>query len=351
LVVDGHDSRLSAVFVDYVTNPLHEWKVNLGIPYATSYWQVGECSKQNGQFKCLLTVAKKEIVAFKLKHNLPINLTGEDIVPLVNYAWDTTFANVRTNKKAIAVRGWNPLNRNLLLDKEICTTTNNCEKIRNINNNNNNNDNTDTDDLTFSIASQVNTSTGFAGGTFGKLIQHVLRNGGQEKSKQQLTRGEDIENSIKKAKRMSSGVMIRHNIHNINNPIISTMIRNNRDNIIALEKKVNKKRRSEILSKITTINHLRLTKPSIDAWNSKDCKDFIQYKKQNGDPKLPVSLPLLRQRCIMVQGRMSPDCSVHASDNDDDVDNNNIVQQMDTEFENETVSIPQNIFIDMKTPV
>ena len=43
---------------------------------------------------------------------------------MVNYAWDRSFALTSNNKKAIAERGWNPLNRSLLLNSEIrCTMT------------------------------------------------------------------------------------------------------------------------------------------------------------------------------------------------------------------------------------
>jgi hypothetical protein len=54
-------------------------------------------------------------------------------------------------------------------------------------------------------------------------------------------------------------------------------------------------------------------------WNQKDCRDFVQYKKRKGDQKMPSSLLLLQQLCTEVQGRQSPDCSVHASDTEDDV--------------------------------
>jgi hypothetical protein len=54
LVVDDHELQLSPVFVDYITNKDHTWRVNLGIPYATSYWQAGDSSEHNGYFKGLM---------------------------------------------------------------------------------------------------------------------------------------------------------------------------------------------------------------------------------------------------------------------------------------------------------
>lgn len=51
LLVDGHGSRLDPAFVDYINNESHPWKVCLGVPYATTLWQVGDASEQNGKFK------------------------------------------------------------------------------------------------------------------------------------------------------------------------------------------------------------------------------------------------------------------------------------------------------------
>ena len=48
-----------------------------------------------------------------------LNLTRTDIIPIVNYAWDRSFARVRTNLKAIRDRGWGPLNQILLSHPEI----------------------------------------------------------------------------------------------------------------------------------------------------------------------------------------------------------------------------------------
>lgn len=48
-----------------------------------------------------------------------IGILPSDIIPMIVYAWNRSFARVRTNKKAIMERGWLPYNRVLLLDPEI----------------------------------------------------------------------------------------------------------------------------------------------------------------------------------------------------------------------------------------
>ena len=53
-----------------------------------------------------------------------VGILPSDIIPIVKYAWDLSFARMESNKKAIRDRGWFPLNRNLLLHPEIrCTMT------------------------------------------------------------------------------------------------------------------------------------------------------------------------------------------------------------------------------------
>jgi hypothetical protein len=51
LIVDGHQSHLDPKFVDCINTHGHKWKIYLGVPYATTLWQVGDASKQNGKVK------------------------------------------------------------------------------------------------------------------------------------------------------------------------------------------------------------------------------------------------------------------------------------------------------------
>lgn len=83
-----------------------------GVPYGTHLWQVADSSELNGCFKIQLTKAKKNYRKFK-----PINnksFESSDIIPLVRHAWDLSFGRASVAKKAIAARGWGPLNYVLL---------------------------------------------------------------------------------------------------------------------------------------------------------------------------------------------------------------------------------------------
>jgi hypothetical protein len=317
LVVDGHNSRWDPDFVDYITNPDHEWKLNFGIPHATSYWQVGDSSQQNGHFKMLLAKAKSNLVKFKIQHNIPIALTGSDIIPLVNIAWDKSFANVTTNQKAIAERGWGPLNYNLLLHKEI--------------QNSGHKDVVEEPDIE-RLPRILNSFTGFSGIVFNRICQFNLKHGGRERNRENIALGETIQETLRKAKKFASSVIIKRQVHDINNQDVMFVFREQRDNQKNTERTTMRKRRNEVRKRIQTINNLRLLKPDMTTWNMRECKDFIQYKKNKGDTKMPNTLPLLLRRCREISCRASPDCSQHDSDEEymdgfDDVEYGDFVDE------------------------
>ena len=66
-----------------------------------------------------ITKAKRKLLTLKADHRQELTINKVDIVGLVNTAWDNSFANIATNKKAIYERGWYPLKYNVLLHPEI----------------------------------------------------------------------------------------------------------------------------------------------------------------------------------------------------------------------------------------
>ena len=65
--------------------------------------------------------AKSNIVALKSRLCLHSKLAPTDVMVLINEAWSKSFANIITNSKAIAQRGWFPYNRCLLQHSDIHT--------------------------------------------------------------------------------------------------------------------------------------------------------------------------------------------------------------------------------------
>ena len=95
LLVDGHDSRLDLDFLRYINENEHKWCICVGVPYGTSYWQVGDSPEQNGSFKICLTELKDLLMKKQMRYHISdmqIQLT--DIIPLVIKAWKKSFARI-----------------------------------------------------------------------------------------------------------------------------------------------------------------------------------------------------------------------------------------------------------------
>jgi len=66
--------------------------------------------------------AKHELNSYKNTLTLKLTLTMDDIMPLVNKAWNASFAHKELAKQAVAMQGWNPLNRSILMHPEVVKT-------------------------------------------------------------------------------------------------------------------------------------------------------------------------------------------------------------------------------------
>ena len=119
---DAHDSRLQVPFLKYINDQLHLWIFCIGLPNGTHKWQVGDSREQNGSWKVEWVREKSKLVLYRTRMGLYGDLEKSDILPLINIIWSKSFGRIRTNRKAISDRGWNPLNRRLLYDPEILKT-------------------------------------------------------------------------------------------------------------------------------------------------------------------------------------------------------------------------------------
>jgi len=68
LLLYGHGSRFDLEFLEYINSEETQLNVNLGRPYGTSYWQVGDSTvEQNGCIKMALAKGKQALVTKKDK--------------------------------------------------------------------------------------------------------------------------------------------------------------------------------------------------------------------------------------------------------------------------------------------
>jgi len=130
LLLDGHGSRFELPFLQYITSLDHPWMVCQGVPYGTRLWQVVDSSEQNGAFKVASAKIKSEILKQRLDMMMDVpSILPTDIIPIINFAWERSFAQVESSKRAISDRGWCPLNYNLLTNKQILPTMTISESI------------------------------------------------------------------------------------------------------------------------------------------------------------------------------------------------------------------------------
>jgi hypothetical protein len=82
----------------YINNVCHVWKVCLGVPYATNYWQVGDLSKQSDTFKVLWYRKKQLLATFRHDQGMSMVISPEDGMPLLNSLWEHAYGRTITNK-------------------------------------------------------------------------------------------------------------------------------------------------------------------------------------------------------------------------------------------------------------
>ncbi len=70
LLVDGHNNRFDPIFLHYINDNSHQWKVCLGVPYATLLWQVGDSAENNGTFKTEWYWLKDQLLMWKYERGV-----------------------------------------------------------------------------------------------------------------------------------------------------------------------------------------------------------------------------------------------------------------------------------------
>ncbi|KAI2497276.1 hypothetical protein MHU86_17240 [Fragilaria crotonensis] len=214
LLLDGHGSRFDLKFLRYVNDPTTKWNACIGVPYGTSYWQVGDSTEQNGCFKMALTRYKRELLARKELAQAEFAINKKDVVYLVAQAWADSFACVRSNLKAIAERGWGPLNYNCLLHPEIAATQQqqSHEEHGDIDNTMSCSETGVSALQSVVVAEQLNLSRGLAGTIMTSLLEYKVRDdarNGINFEENMLKRVETAQETIKsKSKRYSAGLHV-----------------------------------------------------------------------------------------------------------------------------------------------
>lgn len=113
MLMDGHCTNIDMEFIDYVNDGRHQWTICCGLPRDTHLLHVAFSDELNGAFKDEFHSLKQRLLDSRAEHRMQFYPT--DIIPLVHNAWSVSYSQPESTKRAIALRGWNPLNYALLL--------------------------------------------------------------------------------------------------------------------------------------------------------------------------------------------------------------------------------------------
>jgi hypothetical protein len=280
LLLDRHGSRLELPFLQYVNDPAHQWIVCIGVPYGTSYWQVGDSSEQNGSYKMALTKCKKELVLKKQRACMKnARIETYEIVIVVNAAWNKSFARISFNKQAIAARGWYPLTRNLLDHPEIAATQEQSTEMN------------QTDSSTSAISSEqqsvaasLNYSNGLANTVIADILQNVDREAVREQIRANQQEGQQAANTLAEAKKLSAGVVFKSGRAYLGPEVLQAAIerknkREEKEKEISERLKAEQTKRKQAYEK--ALEEVCNLTPS--RWSVAQLKALVNYKKRKTD--------------------------------------------------------------------
>ena len=312
LQLDGHGSRLELPFLNYINTPEDHWVVCLGVPYGTALWQVGDSKEQNGAFNIAFTKAKQDLLKFKITKMTDSSLRPTDLIPLINIAWNKSFARIDTNRKAIAARGWNPLNYHLLMDPELRATMT-ASEIQNesckiilpssmkpnqvsASSSSINNETSSTSDAppdshnietTGTQQSSLNFSTGVSAECLNALVGSQQLMEARERIKREKANGEDLATRLKAAKRITAGFVWKEGTNRLGKTVFEVCKEKHKQKK-ELERKKKQKQKKDYFDLKHKADALLSSGKEVSKMSNKDLSTILKSLRRDGDKRLPT---------------------------------------------------------------
>mmetsp|Transcript_19753 Transcript_19753/g.41386 ORF Transcript_19753/g.41386 Transcript_19753/m.41386 type:complete len:196 (+) Transcript_19753:565-1152(+) len=150
---------------------------------------------------------------FVLVYPMQLSLGSVDIIPLLNCIFHFSYRNERANRKTVADSRWYPLNRKLLKYEELLNDSKTPTMLASPQ------EMEENSELSGFSAVTLNIHEGMAGNCLDRMIKERARSLGAKRTADKRKRkGEAVVSNLKKVKRLSSGVLVRHGIHSLNDP-------------------------------------------------------------------------------------------------------------------------------------
>jgi hypothetical protein len=326
LLLDGHGSRFQLPFMRYIADKEHKWKVCIGVPNGTAYWQVGDSEEQNGSWKMATTRQKRILVRFKIAMGMSLNIKPTDVVPVCNKAWPQSFARVQPNKRAISRRGWNPLNRGLLKHPDVLKTkvtqqTPTTEAIAVPDSATVLSDLTNADTVSSSssksLPKSLNLTSGYAGDFVTGMLQYAIKN---EKNTENLNKrykdGRTLKESLSQQenKRFSAGSLFKANRVAIDSELLDHMEEKEKEAVRIKDASMSK-HTNEFLTNKKRAEEILASSKKPEVMVNSELKAVVKWKKRKGDDAIPSTKPLLLQRYSETMERMDQTLAQYLEEN------------------------------------
>ena len=98
------NTEVELSFLKYITDYTTEWRVCLGVPAGTAYWQVCDSKKKNDSFNIVMIDTKYKLLDLKRSHCLKETIDKSELMLLLNILWNKSFNRIDRNEKAITDR-------------------------------------------------------------------------------------------------------------------------------------------------------------------------------------------------------------------------------------------------------
>ena len=269
------------------------------------------------------------------------NIRKTDVIPIVNYCWDRSFAKVKSNQKAIAERGWNPLNYYILDSPELNASTSSNETntptpppttdsprpnviIAN-----------DNQSIVSPLSSNITSSIdiNFRDGLAGSCVLTLLEQAAKDKEcmvnlNKRRDLGKNLSDHLKESKRITAGVIFNAGHVNLSKQEVLDAVRKkyekrNKELLDKIMKELErfckrKEKARKCFTKFKKKNASLISPKDIPEtdMNAEDLKFFIMVLKRKKDKALPKKIQDLRMRWRDVKHLAELQDEEHLLDND-----------------------------------
>ena len=301
MLLDRHGSQTKYEFLKHANDDEHKWCACVGAPCGAALRQVGDSAEQNGHFNTALRKAKNDSVALKSSLSMNLKLVPTDAMILIRKAWDPSFGNIATNKKAIAERGWFPFNRMLLNHPEMRSAMTDAEIAEEKSNklcSDGCNDGTNENKLMLDVSkaylpsaaspetTAFNFSDGFSSACLDKMLQHADSHNARERIMKRQNGGIAIKDRLAKLPKLSAGNFVKAGANRLGKDIFQLMVEQREEKERADKQKLDLIRDEWQKALTACVEFANLLKPEL-AWTVKDLEIALKALRRDKLEHMP----------------------------------------------------------------